>query len=190
MQGQKWNFGSPRSRFMLVALKTFSCTMLFLFTLSRFRSQEGHTWCGGRSDGLIWESYRHGLTIFGAEAKGRRDVQDSSSRRTQCCCFSSVIYAISMEVAMMFEFLRDLVYILVSDIVFESSYLSVICWRRSESQISIAGAIPSWWVMVNEVLNCPVEFYKNTCGKGRYFQEIWPFQFRPVYWNKGNKSLS
>lgn len=45
--------------------------------------------------------------------------------------------------AMMFEFLRDLVYILVSDIVFESSYLSVICWRRSESQISIAGAIPS-----------------------------------------------
>lgn len=57
--------------------------------------------------------------------------------------FFSVIYAISMEVAMMFEFLRDLVYILVSDIVFESSYLSVICWRRSESQISIAGAIPS-----------------------------------------------
>ena len=54
-----------------------------------------------------------------------------------------MIYAISMEVAMMFEFLRDLVYILVSDIVFESSYLSVICWRRSESQIIIAGAILS-----------------------------------------------
>ena len=37
---------------MLVALKTFSCTMLFLFTISRFRSQEGHTWCGGRSEGF------------------------------------------------------------------------------------------------------------------------------------------
>ena len=57
--------------------------------------------------------------------------------------FFSVIYAISAEVAMIFDCLRDLVYILVSDIVFESSYLSVICWRRSESQISIAGAIPS-----------------------------------------------
>lgn len=99
----------------------------------------------------------------------RRGEGTSKTRRQEGRSVFSVIYAISTEVAMMFEFLRDLVYILVSDIVFESSYLSVICWRRSESQISIAGAIPSWWVMVNEVLNCPVEILREHMWQRKVF---------------------